>query len=113
MGAQGVSKIQCSCVSVVIFSKMATTTYAASPAVTYAARAPVTCAVPAVTYAASARDVCSTRGELHGACSQLHCTSTSGDVRCAAPCHVRGCCTRGDVRRASGQLRGSITDHRD
>ena len=62
---------------------------------------------------ASARDVCSTRGELHSACSQLHCTSTSGDVRCAAPSNVRGCCSRGDVRRASGQLRASITDHRD
>merc|ERR1712135_78358 len=62
---------------------------------------------------ASARDVCSTRGELHCACSQLHCTSTSGDVRCAAPSHVRGCCSRGDVRRGSGQLRGSTTDRRD
>merc|ERR1712122_183561 len=63
--------------------------------------------------ACASSDVRSTRGELHGACSQLHCTSTSGDVRCAAPSHVRGCCSRGDVRRASGQLRGSITDHCD
>merc|ERR1711916_395898 len=63
--------------------------------------------------ACASGDVCSTRGELHCACSQLHCTSTSGDVRCAAPSHVRGCCSRGDVRRGSGQLRGSITDHRD
>ena len=52
--AEGVSKIWCSCVSVVVFSKMATTTYAGSPAVTYAARVPVTCAAPAVTYAAAA-----------------------------------------------------------
>merc|ERR1712227_776502 len=55
----------------------------------------------------------STSGDVRCACSQLHSTSTSGDVRCAAPSHVRGCCSRGDVRRGSGQLRGSITDHRD
>merc|ERR1712107_872101 len=62
---------------------------------------------------ASARDVCSTRGELHGASSQLHSACASSDVRSAAPSHVRGCCSRGYVRRGSGQLRGSITDHRD
>ena len=137
--AEGVSKIWCSCVSVVIFSKMATTTYAASPAVTYAARAPVTCAAPAVTYAAAApavtyaapAPVTYAAPAVSYAAPAVSYTepapavtyaapavsytapSTSGDVRCAAPSHVRGCCSRGDVRRGSGQLRGSITDHRD
>merc|ERR1712211_229565 len=60
---------------------------------------------PAVTYAAHAVS--------YTAPVVSYCTSTSGDVRCAAPSHVRGCCSRGDVRRGSGQLRGSITDHRD
>merc|ERR1712135_37959 len=68
---------------------------------------------------ASARDVCSTRGELHGASSQLHSACASSDVR-STHGELHGACsqlhctsTSGDVRRASGQLRGSITDHRD
>ena len=84
------AEIWCSCVSVVIFSKMATTTYAVSPAAKHAARAPVFC------------------GEVYSASCQLHSTSTSGAVRCAAPSHVGGCCSRGDVWPASGQLCGSI-----